>query len=307
MNLHDTKKLWKTSIPAFCVGCLERLVELTVKEATQDESIRKQASIAAYQVIQEFRAIPSITPAQIANHFHPIIKQICKNDDPFRLRKVKEMATARELVKKYPPKSDRLDDLIVYALMGNSIDFFRDPDELELSLQRVPRIACNNISSLVERIIKGDVSCIIVLADNAGEVYFDMPVLGSLVSRGLNIFYAVKAAPVQNDLSVEDLVREGLKDRLDEMGIRVISTGIDSVGLDYNRVSADFRNIYDRADVILAKGMGHFETLGKFQDERIFFLFEAKCPTVADTIGLSIGDFVACWKSSLDELMKWSR
>jgi len=54
----------------------------------------------------------------------------------------------------------------------------------------------------------------------------------------------------------------------------------------------------------LVKGMGHLETLGKVQDKRLFFLFEAKCPTVASTLGLSIGDFVACWEKSLEKLTR---
>jgi uncharacterized protein with ATP-grasp and redox domains len=304
MNLPERIKLWETPIPDLCVECLGRLIDLTVREATQDETLRKKAVDAAHRIVRELREIPSITPAQIANRFHPVIKQICNNADPFKLRKIKEMATARRLAEKYPPKSNRLEDLVVYALMGNSIDFFRDIGELEASLQKTPNIVHNDIPSLVDRFVNGGISSVVVLADNAGEVYFDVPLLRSLSSKGLRVFYAVKAAPVQNDLSMEDMIREGLQDQLGATGIKVVSTGIDSVGFDYDRASAEFRNIYDKADVVLAKGMGHLETLGKVQDERLFFLFEAKCPTVASTLGLSIGDFVACWKKSLEKLTR---
>jgi len=304
MNLPDRVKLWETPIPDVCIECLGRLIDLTVREATQDEALRKEAVDTAHRIVKELREAPSITPAQIANRFHPVIKKICNNADPFKLRKIKEMLTAKKLAEKYLPRSDRLEDLVVYALMGNSIDFFRDISELEAYLQKEPNIVHNDIPSLVDMLLKGGISHVVMLADNAGEVYFDAPLLEDLSSKGFVVFYAVKAAPVQNDLSMDDIIREGLKDRLGEMGIHVVSTGIDSVGFDYDQASVEFRNIYDRADVVIAKGMGHLETLGKVQDERLFFLFEAKCPTVASTLGLSIGDFVACWKKSLEKLTK---
>lgn len=295
----NSGKLWTTPIPEVCVDCLRRLVDLTVSEASQDRAVRERATKAAYQIIEEFRNHPSITPAHIANRFHSLIKEISQNNDPFRARKIKEMSIARSLSRKYPPADKNLIDLLKYSLLGNSIDFFRDIDRLEESIQRTPNIVINDISQLIAKIQSGDVLKIIILADNAGEVYFDMPLGEFLASSGIEVFYAVKGAPVQNDLSMEDLVREGLKENLERMGIKVLSTGVASVGLDYQRISPEFKETYDRADLILAKGMGHLETLGKIRDKRLFYLFETKCPTIAHTLGLSIGDFVACWGDSL--------
>lgn len=293
-------KLWTVPIPEVCIDCLKRLVDLTVAEASQDRVVREEATKAAYRIIEEFRNYPSITPAHIANRFHSLIKEISQNSDPFRAKKIKEMSISRILSQKYPPSSDKnLRDLLIYSLLGNSIDFFRDIDRLEESIQRVPNITINDISQLIDKIQSRKILKIIILADNAGEVYFDMPLGSFLASSGIEVFYAVKEVPVQNDLSMEDLVREGLKGRLEEMGIKVLSTGVGSVGLDYQRISPEFKKVYEKVDLILAKGMGHLETMGKMRDKRLFYLFEIKCPTVAHTLGLSIGDFVACWGDSL--------
>ncbi|MCX7822869.1 MAG: ARMT1-like domain-containing protein [Syntrophobacterales bacterium] len=293
-------KLWTTPLPKVCIECLKRLVFITATEASQDKNLQEKAQKAANEIIEELWNVPFITPAQIANRFHPVIKQISKNRDPFRSKKIIEMETARRLSKRYPPMRGKdLEDLLRYSLIGNSIDFFRDIDKLEESIRRVPNIVLDDISRLAMDFQYGKISRLIILADNAGEVYFDIPLARFLVSKGVEVFYAVKEAPVQNDLSMEDLIREKLLESLKGMGIRIVSTGVDSVGLDYERASLEFKRLYGEVDLILAKGMGHLETLGKSDDERLFYLFEAKCPTIAYTFGLSIGDFLACWGSSL--------
>lgn len=293
-------KLWLTPVPEVCVDCLRRLVFITVSEASRDETLRRKAMKASEEIIEEFRNTPGITPAGIANRFHPVIKKICQNEDPFLLKKMHEMATARSLSNKYPPKDgNNIESLLIYSLIGNSIDFFREVEDLEKSILNSPNIVLSDISDLLSSFRAGRISRIILLADNAGEVYFDMPLVRFLVNGGIDVFYAVKETPVQNDLSMDDLVREGLLEMLEEMGARVISTGVSSVGLDYEKTSQEFKRIYEETDLILAKGMGHLETLGRVEDGRLFYLFEAKCPTIARTFGLSIGDFVACRGSSL--------
>jgi uncharacterized protein with ATP-grasp and redox domains len=42
----------------------------------------------------------------------------------------------------------------------------------------------------------------------------------------------------------------------------------------------------------VAKGMGHFETLGHLPDPRLFFLLQAKCLPVAQALGVSRGSFI---------------
>jgi damage-control phosphatase, subfamily I len=52
--------------------------------------------------------------------------------------------------------------------------------------------------------------------------------------------------------------------------------------------SAQFRERFDKADVIIAKGQGNFETLSSAQ-ANIFFLLNIKCPVVAAQTGLKVG------------------
>jgi uncharacterized protein with ATP-grasp and redox domains len=59
-------------------------------------------------------------------------------------------------------------------------------------------------------------------------------------------------------------------------------------------VSPAFRELYDQAQIILAKGMGHFETMSMLPDPRLYFLLQAKCRPVAEALGVPRGAFAFC-------------
>jgi damage-control phosphatase, subfamily I len=56
-------------------------------------------------------------------------------------------------------------------------------------------------------------------------------------------------------------------------------------------VSPQFRGMYDAAPLIIAKGMGNYETLST-EGSRLFFLLQAKCIPVAGDLGVSVGSLV---------------
>ena len=72
----------------------------------------------------------------------------------------------------------------------------------------------------------------------------------------------------------------------------MLDTGARSVGLVLAETSAAFQEAFHRARLIVAKGMGHFETLGHTGDPRLFFLLQAKCRPVAQALGVRQGNFV---------------
>jgi damage-control phosphatase, subfamily I len=98
----------------------------------------------------------------------------------------------------------------------------------------------------------------------------------------------VKGGPIQNDLTRADLEASGLYSTLEP----VLETGARTVGLVLGETSPAFQEAYQRARLIIAKGMGHFETLSHLPDPRLFFLLQAKCRPVAQALGVSRGSFV---------------
>jgi hypothetical protein len=127
------------------------------------------------------------------------------------------------------------------------------------------------------------------LADNAGELYFDLPLI-RWMKRFARVTYVVKPSPVQNDLTLADIRRSGLET---EFG-GVESTGVASPGIVFSLASARFKREFESADLVFAKGMGHYEALSELSPEgRFFYCLRAKCQPVADSLGVPINSYVA--------------
>ncbi|MFA5079347.1 MAG: ARMT1-like domain-containing protein, partial [Dehalococcoidia bacterium] len=171
---------------------------------------------------------------------------------------------------------------------GNSMDFFRPIEELEKEfLENRLQFAIDD-SALLEGRVKSS-GLVLYLADNSGEVFFDMPLL-HLMRRYARTIYVVKELPVQNDVTVEDIGRAGLVKEAGE----VITTGTATPGVLLDLASEEFKQALAAADFIFAKGMGYYETLDELPPQgRIFFCLKAKCGPVARSLGVPLNSFVA--------------
>ena len=76
--------------------------------------------------------------------------------------------------------------------------------------------------------------------------------------------------------------------RMDEI-VDVIQTGSGTIGAPSEFISNELQEAFDRADLIIAKGQGNFETLDEL-DHDIFFILKAKCPVVATEMGVGLYD-----------------
>ncbi len=126
---------------------------------------------------------------------------------------------------------------------------------------------------------------ILFLTDNAGEVVFDRPLLKILSELGIKVTVAVKGAPVLNDATLEDASAA----RLEEFA-EVITTGGGAVGVIPKWCSREFLSRFDEVDLVVAKGMGHWETLPEFSVPKpTAHLLRTKCEPVARSLGVTKG------------------
>uniref|UniRef100_A0A7C3V2F3 DUF89 family protein n=1 Tax=Desulfobacca acetoxidans TaxID=60893 RepID=A0A7C3V2F3_9BACT len=270
-----------------CRACLVRLVDLTVDLATPDPELRTRARAAALDIIdREFS--PRAIPALIANRFHLEIQRLTGNPDPFRPHKEAETAFLRRrfraLAGRFP---ENLDSRLRLAVLGNAVDFFRSAKEVSREFTQEITFAVSHFKAFEDR-LKAGPAVILYLADNAGEQHFDAPLVLHLRRLGHRVLYVVKGGPIQNDLTLADLKASGLFHLLEP----VLPTGARTVGLVLADTSPRFREAFQGADLIVAKGMGHFETLGQLPDPRLFLLLQAKCRPVAQALGLPRKSFI---------------
>jgi uncharacterized protein with ATP-grasp and redox domains len=270
-----------------CYECLRRLLCQAAELATDDVSLRQRATAEAKKILDnEFS--DSQLSIVIATKIHRIVRGVTSNPDPYKAMKEREMTLAREL---YPELSSRCkDDLrgcLKLAAAANAIDFFRDPGSIKDNIRETVRFAIDDSEQFEEKL--KDVGKVLYLADNAGELYFDLPLV-KWMRQFAQVIYAVKPSPVQNDLTMEDVRKSGLEG---EFG-KVITTGIASPGVVFSSASAQFKREFKSADLIFAKGMGHYEALSELTPEgKCFYCLMAKCKPVADSLGVPVNSYVA--------------
>jgi hypothetical protein len=124
---------------------------------------------------------------------------------------------------------------------------------------------------------------VLFLTDNAGEIAFDTILVKEIRRLGPKVTVAVKSSPILDDALLSDAYEVGM----DKVADKIVTTGSNSVGLFLEEVSAEFRECWQNSDLILAKGMGYYETLTEINlGKPTGNLLTAKCNPVAQSVGV---------------------
>jgi uncharacterized protein with ATP-grasp and redox domains len=235
-------------------------------------------------------------PALIASLFLAFIRKETGQNDPFLIKKQDDFTRARQAAGALAGLPDTLAARVGAAIMGNALDHFSSPEPGAWSeSQALPSLGIDHLGRAEARLDPG--ARVVILADNAGEECFDRLLVSHLKGRGCQVTYVVKSGPAQNDLTLADLSAQG---QCHGLG-RILGSGTDQVGLDPKQVPRPLARVLGKADLVIAKGMGHYETLrraafhtqGKPSPWPLLFLFLVKCRPVARSLSLDLGQGVA--------------
>ncbi len=268
-----------------CYPCLCRLAKQAATLATDDERLRAAAVREGMKVVDDNFSTDGLT-LDIATKIHRAVKEITGNPDPYRKMKDDEIKTSRGIIGEVAPAYPQdIKGLMALSALGNSIDFFRRQDDIVKDLRTPLKFSVDHSGQFIDK-LKGAKN-ILFLGDNAGEVFFDLPLLRCL-ERYAPVTYVVKGAPVQNDATLHDLKVAGLDGQLN----RVITTGIATPGVIFPLASAEFRRAFESADLVLAKGMGYWEGLSELPPQgKVLYCTMAKCQPVADSLGVPLNSY----------------
>jgi len=270
-----------------CIECMFRQALNTARKATND----KEKQIA---ILEQLRKRPfnlDQTPAAFAQPAYRAVNEILGVDDPYRADKIETNMTALSLLpsirETVNSSTDRLDACLHAAVAGNIIDLgIGNAFDLNTDIQQIMKqaFAINHLEEL--RADLKNTSRILYLGDNAGEIVLDTILVAFLVEHGKEVTYTVKSGPIINDATMEDAVFAGMPALA-----RVIKTGSDDIGVNWDRVSPEFLAEFESADLIISKGHGNFETcVGR--PENLYFLLKTKCQLVADELKVPLGSIV---------------
>ena len=273
-----------------CFPCLLRQAINTAKSAGVNDAqlMTIMREVMSYMAQAEL----ATSPARFSEPLYATVSRITGVADPYASVKKSTNALALKLLPGVRDRVMHAPDPLAMALRaaaaGNVIDagigHIKDiQKDLELLLQK--SFACNDTPVLRTFLKRG--ARVLYLADNAGEIVFDTLAIDRIQRFGVNVTVAVKSGPIINDATLEDARVAGLG-----KNCTVIETGTNSIGLDWDRASAELRAAYQAADAVIGKGHGHFETLFSDPHPGLFYLLKAKCPVVARHLRCSLGDLV---------------
>ena len=268
-----------------------------IKLSTDDEETRRQAMIALLKLMgEEFNedTVPSVLGAERGR----LIARITGCEDPYKERKIKENEGALEILPSLEkildetPYDEKLRTAAKMACLGNVIDYDVPGNNADLSdalkFLEVPLYIDD--TDKLKKLIKKDTN-LLFLTDNAGEVALDTLLVKELRRLGAHVTVAVKGGPPSlNDALMEDALMVGM----DKAADKLITTGAKAIGVRLDESPKWFIDIYNNADVIVAKGMANWETMTETPAPApTIYLYRTKCEPVARAVGAPEGESIA--------------
>jgi uncharacterized protein with ATP-grasp and redox domains len=244
-----------------------------------------------YSIMQEVlelytRDFKGAVPAHIGTTLHRHIKNRL-GFDPFDEWKKESIRVSSGIIEKLGAQIKTLKDAIKFAIIGNYIDFTtvkNEGDQEKLAKMLDEPLVIDDYGKLEEILKKS--KKILYLTDNCGEHLFDLVVVKMLNRMGKEVVVAAKDEFILNDATVQDLKDAGF-----DKFAKVIGMGSDCIGTNLDEISKEFGKEFEEADFVIAKGMGHYETLDDV-NKKIFFMLKAKCEPVARSLGVEKGSNV---------------
>lgn len=276
-----------------CVVCTAQQAMHAVALSSDEDDWLEYASLALRQLADYLH--PDISPAYLGTLMHRYIQQITGVTDPYRELKRRSNIAARSLLRQLPLNGMDIRRAVTLAVVGNAIDFGVS-HKLEAMLEGLLEqgLAIDDVAELEAAL--DETGEVLYLLDNAGEVIFDGLLIKAIKEQGVRVVAVAKSAPVLNDITVDEFAA------LDLAADEVIGTGSGIMGIVESEVSDDLLARLHAAKLVIAKGMGHYETVPELRlPGAVAYLLKAKCKPVAQDLGVAMGDNVALVMNGLTQ------
>lgn len=272
-----------------CISCnVNQVLKITnlfkINEDTREKIMR---DVLGYLQTTDYQ---QSNPEVIKGTWDILTNAICDRN-PYRDIKsfynLQVNSIRKEIEEMIENSEDKLHTALKVAIAGNLIDFASSHEFDERILKEcilkmdTESLGRDDSNELIESV--SNAKMLLYLGDNCGEIFLDKIFIRYLkeVNPEIRIIFGVRGEPIINDVTIEDAEMVKMREVAE-----VISNGDGSLGTVIDKVSDDFREIFNQADVVIAKGQGNFESLSDIKKENLYFLFMAKCDVVAKAIGV---------------------
>jgi uncharacterized protein with ATP-grasp and redox domains len=263
-----------------------------VRILTSDEKIIRD-------LLCEILEIPSlrglywdITSSEVIELVMEKIVDAMGNPDPFYSLKLQQNERMIEL---YPHLKNLVNEAseplylaIKLSILGNAIDLMIPDTPLKVEtaigeMLKETHIPAEKFSEFKEKLDESEL--LLYFADNSGEIILDRLLIETMKEwrmenggrNDLEIVFVVRSRPTLNDVTLKEARKIGM-----DAVTSVLENGIDGPlpGTITSRCSSEVKDLLHRADLIISKGGGNFDTLEEEQkhfNRNTTFLLLSKC------------------------------
>ena len=275
--------------------CIECIINQSLRVADAigaDDALREQLHRSVCEASKHFDF--RFSPPEVAADVYETMARIADKEDLYD--EVKQLSTAKAqqalptLYERLQSSENPFMTALKIAVAGNVIDLAAavsfDLDEELKSVFHTP-FAIDDTAALEAMLSQA--KTLLYIADNAGEHIFDYVTIETLqrLYPNLHVFYMVRGNAIINDVTVNEAKAAGF-DTL----CTLVDSGVNTPGFAYARATIRAQELFDTADVVLAKGMGNYECLSPATRHNLCYLLKVKCSVVADSLDQEIGDII---------------
>lgn len=282
-----------------CIACMLFKQERTIRKYS-DEQKKKEYIQKVLKILYEY-GIKECAP-MVEKRIKDIYKEYYEEEVDYpalKHRYNQYMLEKEEEIKEQIQKNNDIETCIKYVCAGNYIDFGAankiDDQLLQGLLDKVNelKISKEEVAYLEAELAKA--KNLLYITDNCGEIVLDKIFIEELQNKykNLKITAMVRGGIASNDATMEDAKEVGLT-----QVVPVIENGAAIMGTVKEQLNEDAERKIKEADVIIAKGMGNFESMYQ-EGMNPYYLLLCKCDLYKEIFGVEMYQPIFCKEERL--------
>jgi uncharacterized protein with ATP-grasp and redox domains len=282
-------------IEADCIPCILNMCISVLRRLPLDERRIRELYGAVLQIPSLRGLFWDTTSTEVIESAMGKIADALGDPDPFSSEKERQNRVVLDLYPRLKTLIDKSEDPLYtatkLAIVGNAIDFMvpRNTTDIETSINERLEFSIDQdeYERFRERLRAS--KRVLYFADNCGEIVLDRLFMETV--KGLSqaeFTLVVKSVPTMNDATLKEAQAVGM-----ERFATVLENGIQGPlpGTILRRCSSAVKEWVDKADLVISKGGGNFDTLD--EEKNVFpgpiaFMLLSKCYPYYRTFGVAV-------------------
>ena len=277
-----------------------------IPRATRNTQLQQVVCNAVGTLLDMRRAngdylIEALTPEELWGTIFEMVKLHTGNPNPYHQDKLKAREKALDLMPEF--WSNNWLTRLKLVVVGNVIDYSSARIVQKINSNRgyfsqalraaaKTPFAIDCYKLFWEKVIDASPQQIVWLADNDGEIIFDIAFILDLVKRKHKVCIVGKTDFASNDVTLTDLheiaenpLLEALQWEISEGTVTLIASGAKTIGTNLYNATPEFINALLDADLVISKGQGNFFTTPGWHKDT-FYLLLSKGMTAERSTGV---------------------